>query len=89
MCFSLTHSFRLLTVFHCSRAEDLCNEVVDGLIAYFDRALGSILLFPFERQQYLEIIEARPDASMSETYGGEHLLRLLGTANKHTLCAKF
>jgi mortality factor 4-like protein 1 len=50
------------------------------LVAYFDRALGSILLYPFERQQYLEAISNNPNAAMSELYGGEHLLRLFGTS---------
>ncbi|KAJ3369071.1 Esa1p-associated factor [Allomyces arbusculus] len=60
-----------------TRAEDLCTEVTDGLLAYFDRALGALLLYRFERQQYVDAVTANPDKTMSELYGGEHLLRLM------------
>lgn len=54
-------------------------EVMSGIVLYFDKALGNILLYRFERAQYVDIrrktAEARP---MSEIYGAEHLLRLFG-----------
>ena len=70
---SLTHS-------PCcpSRADDSLNEVVDGLKTYFDRALGNILLYRFERHQYVEMRKTYPDKPASEVYGSEHLLRLFG-----------
>ncbi|KAI8836607.1 MRG-domain-containing protein [Chytridium lagenaria] len=43
------------------------NKGKEDWKAYFDRALGNLLLYRFERQQYL---------SMSDVYGAEHLLRL-------------
>ncbi|KAJ3300362.1 Esa1p-associated factor [Borealophlyctis nickersoniae] len=67
--------------------EDTVNEVVDGLILYFDKALGNILLYRFERQQYVKIKNENPDKKMSDIYGAEHLLRLfvqLPTLIAHT-----
>jgi mortality factor 4-like protein 1 len=55
---------------------DIFDEVISGLKLYFDRSLGNILLYRFERQQYLEIRKSQSDKSMSEIYGAEHLLRL-------------
>ncbi|KAG5361307.1 Chromatin modification-related protein [Yarrowia sp. C11] len=57
---------------------DILNEVVSGIKLYFDRSLGSILLYRFEREQYLQVTQS-PDHSnktMSDVYGAEHLLRL-------------
>lgn len=59
--------------------EDVVNEVVEGLKAYFDKALGRLLLFRFEKQQYLDIIKESEEKPMSDVYGAEHLLRLFGT----------
>ncbi|KAL2917346.1 Esa1p-associated factor [Polyrhizophydium stewartii] len=59
-----------------SRLEESVSEVVDGLKIYFDRALGNILLYRFERQQYADIRKRFPEESMSNIYGPEHLLRL-------------
>lgn len=55
---------------------DIFEEVMAGVKLYFDRALGNILLYRFERQQYLSIKQKYPDKSLSEIYGPEHLLRL-------------
>jgi len=38
-----------------SRETDLISEMLDGIQLYFDRALGNILLYHFERQQYIDI----------------------------------
>ncbi len=59
----------------------LCSELdaaAEGIRLYFDKALGSLLLYKFERQQYSEILKNSPNKAMSEVYGAEHLLRLLG-----------
>ncbi|KAI0037703.1 MRG-domain-containing protein [Auriscalpium vulgare] len=60
--------------------------VVSGLQVYFDRALGSNLLYRFERPQYADIrrryvtgptVKIGEELEMSEVYGAEHLLRML------------
>ena len=52
------------------------EEVVTGLIEYFDCMLGTQLLYKQERPQYSEILQKHPGKAMSELYGVEHLLRL-------------
>ncbi|ANB11976.1 Eaf3p [Sugiyamaella lignohabitans] len=59
-----------------SSEAEILDEVISGLKLYFDRSLGNMLLYRFERQQYLEIRKAHPDKEMSELYGAQHLLRL-------------
>jgi mortality factor 4-like protein 1 len=44
------------------------------------QALGTLLLYKFERHQYEKYLDDNPDADMSDVYGGEHLLRLFGMA---------
>lgn len=56
--------------------ESISREVSIGLRNYFDRALGTILLYRYERVQYEEYVEQHPDVQMSNVYGVEHLLRL-------------
>lgn len=58
------------------RDDDIVDEIIDGLKVYFDRALGNVLLYRFERYQYQQILEKYPKKTPSETYGPEHLLRL-------------
>ena len=64
---------------------DLLEEVVAGLKEYFERCLGRILLYRFERQQYLEVYNAvqagtgeYEGKTMGDIYGAEHLCRLFG-----------
>nr|CCA20703.1 chromatin modificationrelated protein EAF3 putative [Albugo laibachii Nc14] len=52
------------------------NEIMSGLCSYFDRCVGSILLYRMERSQYQTLKEAHPEVRLSELYGAEHLLRL-------------
>jgi len=53
---------------------------MQGLKLYFDHALSKMLLYRFERQQYADLRkEYGDDARMSDLYGCEHLLRLIGT----------
>jgi mortality factor 4-like protein 1 len=59
-----------------SAEADIFDEVLSGIKLYFDRSLGNILLYRFERQQYLEVKKSHESKSMSEIYGAEHLLRL-------------
>ncbi|KAF2762174.1 mortality factor 4-like protein-like protein 1 [Pseudovirgaria hyperparasitica] len=69
-----------------SAEADILEEVVAGVKEYFNKALGRILLYRFERQQYYEIhkeidsptsdLAGKP---LSDVYGGEHLLRLFVT----------
>ncbi|KAL8282324.1 hypothetical protein RB601_008283 [Gaeumannomyces tritici] len=66
-----------------SAEKDLLEETMSGLREYFNKALGRILLYKFERTQYLEIREQWESPSegghkcVADTYGAEHLLRLL------------
>lgn len=63
---------------------DVLEEIIAGLREYFDRTLGRILLYRFERLQYAEkraewdanANAEKPDGP-STTYGAEHLCRLL------------
>lgn len=62
---------------------DILEEVVHGVKKYFDKMLSRVLLYKFERHQYLEIYKQMSDPvgdlagkDASEIYGGEHLLRL-------------
>ncbi|KAA8901394.1 MRG-domain-containing protein [Sphaerosporella brunnea] len=59
-----------------SAEADIFDEILAGLKLYFDKSLGTILLYRFERQQYLEIKKEHPTKEPSEIYGAEHLLRL-------------
>lgn len=65
-----------LVSLHGSAEAEIFDEVLSGIKLYFDRALGNILLYRFERQQYLQIKQKFPDKSLCDIYGAEHLLRL-------------
>lgn len=58
--------------------EQIVDQVLDGLKVYFDKCLGNVLLYRFERSQYVEMKERFPDLAPSDIYGAEHLLRLFG-----------
>lgn len=60
------------------RNEELLDEVVRGLRTYFNKALGTMLLYRQERHQYADIRKQHPDKDLVELYGAEHLLRLFG-----------
>lgn len=65
---------------------DLLEEITVGMKEYFDIALGRMLLYRFERQQYLEVRkhwaegkgEWKGKTCVGDTYGAEHLCRMLG-----------
>jgi len=59
-----------------SNIQSNVSEVISGVRTYFDKALGTLLLYRFERRQYSEILKTFPNKSMSDIYGVEHLLRL-------------
>jgi MRG len=64
---------------------ELLEEVVAGLREYFNRALGRILLYRYERGQYEDML-ARLNSptddlggkQIADIYGAEHFLRLFG-----------
>jgi mortality factor 4-like protein 1 len=58
--------------------DGMLEEILEGLQIYFDKALGTILLYRYEREQYANILRQHSDKTMSEIYGAEHLLRLFG-----------
>lgn len=71
-----------------STERDILEEVVAGLKEYFNKSLGRLLLYRFEREQFYDIytrIEKPTDdlsgKTLAEIYGGEHLLRLFGESN--------
>lgn len=64
--------------------------IVSGLQVYFDKALGSNLLYRFERPQYAEMrkryvtgptVQLNQEREMSAIYGAEHLLRMIGLSS--------
>lgn len=68
------------------QAAQVIHTLILGLQTYFDRALGSILLYRFERAQYADIrkqfitgqhVKPGDNRTMSTIYGAEHLARLL------------
>lgn len=59
-----------------SGEKQVLKEFLSGLQLYFNRSLGSLLLYRFERQQYFEIRRDTADFEPVSVYGAEHLLRL-------------
>ncbi|PPQ71165.1 hypothetical protein CVT26_011026 [Gymnopilus dilepis] len=73
---------------HLKEPKLVIQTVIDGLTVYFDRALGSNLLYRFERIQYAGVrkehwtgqhVVIGTEKEMSFIYGAEHLLRMLVT----------
>jgi mortality factor 4-like protein 1 len=58
---------------------EILQEFLSGMKIYFNRSLGNILLYRFERQQYLDLTKdpKLKDQELSHIYGAEHLLRLM------------
>ncbi|CAG8655580.1 683_t:CDS:10, partial [Acaulospora morrowiae] len=55
---------------------DIYTEVAHGIQVYFEKTLGNILLYGYERQQYVDIRKQYLEKENTEIYGAEHLLRL-------------
>lgn len=60
---------------------EIMDEFLAGLKVYFKRSLGNLLLYRFERQQYLNLTKdpELKDRELSAVYGAEHLMRLMVT----------
>jgi len=58
-----------------AQAQKMTEEVVSGIKQYFDRAVGRVLLYKFERPQYKELNAQKKNVNCDH-YGAEHLLRL-------------
>jgi mortality factor 4-like protein 1 len=65
----------------------MAPTIIDGILVYFDRSLANHLLYRNERVQHSAIREKYitgqnvvigEEKPMSDIYGAEHLLRLLG-----------
>ena len=68
-----------------SAEADLLEEVVAGVREYFEKCLGRILLYRFEREQFFEIrqmwehgVGEWEGKGVGDVYGAEHLCRLFG-----------
>lgn len=68
-----------------SAEADLLEEVVSGVKEYFEKCLGRILLYRFEREQFFEIrqlwehgVGEWEGKGAGDVYGAEHLCRLFG-----------
>jgi mortality factor 4-like protein 1 len=64
---------------------DILEEVIAGVKEYFNKSLGRILLYRFERGQFYEVHKQiqsghgdHAGKSLCDMYGCEHLLRLFG-----------
>ncbi|KJK91219.1 hypothetical protein H633G_04967 [Metarhizium anisopliae BRIP 53284] len=70
-----------------SASMDILDEVVAGFREYFEKALSRILLYRFERHQYMDLrklwdnVESTKYKSVCDVYGAEHLSRLLAQTN--------
>lgn len=63
---------------HSGKQENL-DDFCSGLKQYFGHALGMMLLYRYERNQYFRLRHGKHDFDASEVYGAEHLLRLYVT----------
>lgn len=60
---------------------DILDEAMAGLKEYFSAGLGRVLLYAIEREQYAQLRQQweANGQGPGDVYGGEHLLRLIGT----------
>ena len=70
---------------------DILEEIIAGTKEYFNKALGRILLYTFERPQYADLRSQwihKDNMGAADVYGGEHLLRLMGKRYKPWVTVK-
>ena len=53
------------------------EDDIEDFKEFFNEALPIYLLYRFERQQFVEMVEKYPELPYSSIYGAEHLLRLI------------
>ena len=68
-----------------SSSANILEEVIAGIKEYFNKSLGRLLLYRFERGQYEDVLARinKPGndlegRQLADIYGAEHLLRLFG-----------
>jgi len=91
LSFSYTHLLTHISFPNSLREPKLVlPTIVSGLTCYFDRSLGANLLYRFERPQYAAVrkeyitgghVVLGTEKEMSQVYGAEHLLRMIGEVN--------
>jgi mortality factor 4-like protein 1 len=80
-----------------STERDILEEVVAGLKEYFNKGLGRLLLYRFEREQFYDMYtrigksgDELEGKMLADIYGGEHLLRLFGkSAQLYAFCIPY
>lgn len=75
---------------------DILEEVIAGVKEYFNKSLGRILLYRFERNQYFEWHRELEKGSgehagktLCDIYGCEHLLRLFSNTSRPAVVESF
>lgn len=78
----LSHLHKSTIMYTYVDSQKAVEEVIRGLKQFFNRALGLVLLYTFERPQYEELIKQKKGKKkeMTDIYGAEHFLRLFGTS---------
>ncbi|KAI9319279.1 MRG-domain-containing protein [Dichotomocladium elegans] len=56
--------------------EETLEQVVDGIRLYFEKLVGTLLLYQIEREQFEELRASAHGKSLCDIYGIEHFLRL-------------
>lgn len=61
-------------------------EFLSGVVKLFEMTVGRILLYRFERHQYLSLRRTHNHRKVAELFGTEHLLRLFGMQSSSLPC---
>lgn len=71
-------------------SHQMVKEVVRGLEQYFEHAIGTVLLYRFERPQYKKWLKRceENNQTLASVYGAEHLLRLFVKLPSLLACTK-
>ena len=84
---NLTFIIIIIIIISLKEPALMIQTVISGLQIYFDRALGTNLLYRFERAQYAQVrhdywtgpkVIVGTEKEMCLIYGAEHFLRMLG-----------